>query len=80
MRQKKNWEYEYFRCIFCNHKGEWITTYVRSQGFMPTVEFLRDKPELWIIKEISNVLANGELMGKLIEGEDLEEPTILYPA
>lgn len=76
---KQDWQYEYFRCIYCNHKGEWVTTYVRGQSFSMVFEYLRDKSEMWIIKEISSRLESRELMGKLIEGEDLNDPVILYP-
>lgn len=77
---KKDWQYEYFRCIYCNHKGEWITAYVRCEGFMSAFNYMMNEPNCFIIKEISWKLENGELVGKLIEGDDLKKPTTLYPS
>lgn len=79
-RKKENWHYEYFRCIYsCVKDGKWKTIYVRQSTFGNAFNYLKDHLDVWVIKEISNNLENGELVGKLIEGEDLEEPTIIYP-
>lgn len=69
-KRKKDWQYESFRCIFCNHKGEWVTIYVRADSFMQCVEYLRNRLDLYVIKEVSAKLENGELAGKEVEYAD----------
>lgn len=56
-----------FRCVYCNHRGEWVTVYVQADTFMEAVEYLMDKLDMWVIKEVSERLENGELVGKKIE-------------
>lgn len=66
-KTKKDWQYNSYRCIYCNHKGEWITIYVYADTFTEVVGYLKSKIDMWIIKEISERLENGELVGKNIE-------------
>lgn len=56
-----------YRCVFCNHKGEWVTVYVKCGSFTDAFNHIKKKLQMWIIKEISERLEQGELTGKQIE-------------
>ncbi len=56
-----------YRCIYCDHRGNWITVYVRSENFISAVEHIRDKADMYVIKEVSEKLENGEAANVKIE-------------
>jgi len=55
-----------YRCIYCKHSGEWVTIYVKAFSFTETFKYIKDLIDMWVIKEISEKLENGELVGKEI--------------
>lgn len=65
MKKRKSIFNSTYRCIYCNHKGEWITIYVRCETFTKAFQYVqKELIDMWIIKEISERLENGELVGK----------------
>jgi hypothetical protein len=65
--EKKDWQRESFRVIYCNYQGEWITKYVVANNFTQCFNYVSSPLfDLWVIKEISCKIGNGELEGKVI--------------